>query len=60
MSYRNAVTDPVWEAHDISGPEGGKYDLVELLDLDGDKDLDVITCEERRNLGVVWYENPTR
>ena len=23
-------------------------------------DLDVITCEERDNLGVVWYENPAR
>jgi hypothetical protein len=23
-------------------------------------DLDVITCEERDQLGVVWYENPTR
>ncbi len=30
------------------------------VDLDGDGDLDVITCEERDNLGVFWYENPTR
>ncbi len=60
MSYRRAVTDRVWDAHDVSGPEGAKYDLVRLLDLDGDQDLDVITCEEGRNLGVVWYENPTR
>ena len=21
-------------------------------------DLDLITCEERNHLGVVWYENP--
>lgn len=27
-------------------------------DMDGDGDLDVITCEERDQLGVVWYENP--
>ncbi|HUG90677.1 MAG TPA: VCBS repeat-containing protein [Planctomycetaceae bacterium] len=48
-----------WSAHPISGTaEGVKYDLVELLDLDGDGDLDVLTCEERDNLGVVWYENP--
>jgi hypothetical protein len=45
-------------ARDLSGPPGAKYDLVELLDLDGDKDLDVLTCEEQDNLGVVWYENP--
>lgn len=49
-----------WRAHEISGPKGVKFDLVELLDLDGDGDLDVITCEERENLGVIWYENPTR
>lgn len=49
-----------WTATDIGGPEGVKYDLIELLDLDGDGDLDLITCEERDNLGVVWYENPTR
>ena len=35
-----------------------KFDRMELLDLDGDGDLDMITCEERQLLGVVWYENP--
>jgi hypothetical protein len=45
---------------DIAGPEGVKYDLVELIDLDGDGDLDVLTCEESDNLGVIWYENPGR
>ena len=49
---------PQW--HDISGPEGIKFDRIELLDLDDDGDLDVITCEERENLGVIWYENPAR
>jgi hypothetical protein len=50
-----------WQAQDISGAEQGiKFDRIELLDLDLDGDLDVITCEERDNLGVIWYENPTR
>ena len=49
-------SDPGW--HNISGPEGVKFDRIELLDLDADGDLDVMTCEERDNLGVVWYENP--
>ncbi|MBL6841867.1 MAG: VCBS repeat-containing protein [Verrucomicrobiae bacterium] len=44
--------------HDIAGPQGIKFDRIELLDLDMDGDLDVMTCEERENLGVVWYENP--
>ncbi|MEM9587123.1 MAG: VCBS repeat-containing protein [Planctomycetota bacterium] len=35
-----------------------KFDRVELIDLDGDGDLDVMTCEEAQDLGVVWYENP--
>ncbi len=47
-------------AWDISGAAGTKFDLVRLLDVDGDGDLDVITCEERENLGVLWYENPAR
>ena len=55
-----ASVSGAWAAHDISGPEGVKYDLVELLDLDADGDLDVLTCEESANLGVIWYENPTR
>jgi len=47
-----------WPAYDISGPEGKKFDRVELIDMDGDGDLDVLTCEEIDNLGVFWYENP--
>ncbi len=46
------------DAIDVSGNEGAKYDLLVPHDLDGDGDLDLITCEERENLGVVWYENP--
>ena len=47
-----------WLATDIGGFEGEKFDLIEPLDLDGDGDLDLVTCEEAENLGVVWYENP--
>ena len=59
LSYSDSSWNK-WEAHDISGPDGVKFDLVELLDLDDDGDLDVLTCEERANLGVIWYENPRR
>lgn len=50
-----------WEPREISGPQGIKYDRIELLDLDADGDLDVLCCEERhkkRGLGLFWYENP--
>jgi len=52
-------SDP-WQVFPLSGPEGIKFDRLELIDLDDDQDLDVLTCEERhdgRGLGVVWYEN---
>ncbi len=47
-----------WHSHEISGPEGVKFDRIALDDVDQDGDLDVLTCEERDQLGVVWYENP--
>ncbi len=46
-----------WTIEPISGPEGVKHDLVETIDLDADGDLDVLTCEESANLGVIWFEN---
>ena len=60
MSMERQGKSIVWEDHEISGPEGIKFDRLELLDLDADGDLDVLTCEERANLGVIWYENPLR
>ncbi len=42
----------------ISGAQGQKFDRIELVDLDGDGDLDVLTTEEIEDLGVLWYENP--
>ncbi len=60
MSAMNGISGE-WAMHPISGTARGiKYDRLELLDLDDDGDLDVMTCEERDNLGVIWYENPTR
>ncbi|MEE2639584.1 MAG: VCBS repeat-containing protein [Planctomycetota bacterium] len=49
-----------FESHPIAEPKGKKFDRMELLDLDGDGDLDLLTCEEAANLGVIWFENPTR
>ena len=60
LSYTFSVSDLLWDSTPISGTSGSKFDLVQLLDLDGDGDLDVITTEEDANLGVIWYENPSR
>ncbi len=65
LSYDQSPTSSGWRWHNISGPDGIKYDRVELLDMDGDGDLDVLTCEENfgpesEGLGIVWYENPNR
>ncbi len=58
LRYEGSPTESRWQIQDISGPGIGKFDRLELLDLDADGDLDLVTCEERANLGVVWYENP--
>ena len=65
LSYQDSPMEKVWTPHEISGPRGIKFDRIELLDIDGDADLDVLACEEsqpvdgnRRGLGVFWYENP--
>lgn len=51
-------SDVFSEFEPISDSEGVKFDRIELLDLDDDGDLDIITCEERTGLGVIWFENP--
>ena len=67
LRFRGSPLQADWDVFDVSGPEGIKFDLNLLLDVDADGDLDVINSEENDNardgkagLGVVWYENPTR
>ncbi len=60
LSYKESIKETEWQMHDIAGLEGTKFDRIELIDLDSDGDLDLLTCEEREGLGVIWYENPTR
>ncbi len=60
LQHAGDPTVSTWSVTDVGGPEGTKFDRVELLDIDGDGDLDILTCEERDNLGVIWYENPAR
>jgi hypothetical protein len=67
LHHRDSPYRADWEVFDLSGPEGIKFDLNLLLDVDADGDLDVVNSEENDNardgkagLGVVWYENPTR
>ena len=47
-----------WNQRPLGGAAGLKYDYPVTIDLDGDGDLDVLTCEERDQLGIIWYENP--
>ena len=70
LDHAGAPTGSQWLPTSISGPEGFIYDLLQMTDLDGDGDLDVLTLEEKgpylaegyqgRELGVIWYENPAR
>jgi len=54
------LAGPDWTPYALSGPEGVKFDRMEWIDLDEDGDLDMMTCEERDELGVIWFENPAR
>lgn len=64
--YAETPTGNKWEYLDISGSPGEKFDLLQLIDLDADGNLDVLTCEEGemhegikgKGLGLIWYENP--
>lgn len=47
------------DAHELSGADGVKHDLIATVDVDSDGDLDAITTEEV-NRGVIWYENPSQ
>lgn len=70
LSYDHTPMEREWTPSSISGPEGFINDLIQLTDLDGDGDLDVVTVEEKgpylaegyqgKELGVIWYENPVR
>ena len=62
LEYEQTPEEREWTPHQISGMQKGiKYDRIEMLDLDDDGDLDLLTSEEhegRRGMGVFWYENP--
>ncbi len=60
LRHSGDPTAAEWAVTDVGGPDGTKFDRAELVDLDGDGDLDILTCEEKERLGIVWYENPTR
>ena len=63
LSYSGDIQANRWKPHEVSGPRGIKFDRIELLDLDGDHDLDILTCEEqdqKKGLGVIWYKNPLK
>jgi hypothetical protein len=51
-----------WSMEPVSDKIGIKFDLVPVLDLDGDGWPDILTTEERGHggggLGLIWYQNP--
>lgn len=58
LSYRVGPFEGAWDLHVISDVVDGKFDLIQLFDVDNDGDDDILTTEEVHNLGVLWFENP--
>lgn len=60
----------IWDAENVSGPEGTKYDNVVWYDVDGDGCADLVTSEQVGDTltpagapqgsgqGVIWFRNP--
>jgi hypothetical protein len=66
LRQEGSKRNPSWDVRALSGVDGIKHDDATLVDIDGDRDLDVFTTEERlpraglpTGLGLIWYENPT-
>ena len=57
-----AMENRNWAMIPVSDKAGIKFDLVPVLDLNGDGWPDILTTEESDNrgggLGLIWYENP--
>ena len=53
-----AIENPTWTTAILGSTGYGEN--FHVADIDGDGDLDLLTCEEVHDLGVFWYENPTR
>ena len=60
VMWMRRTPEGTWQPRTISGLAGVKFDRIELIDIDSDGDLDLLTTEEVTPLGVVWYENPAR
>jgi hypothetical protein len=58
---------PTWTRHEVSGPDGIKFDHAALADVDGDGDADIVQTEQHWDqdgdgdqgpgLGLVWFRN---
>lgn len=60
ISFDRTAFSGTWTFHPIFTITEGKFDLVQLYDVDADGDLDILTTEEQLELGVLWFENPVR
>jgi len=64
LTPETEYTNSTWKWNAISDPRIRIFDRVELLDMDGDGDLDVLSADQGRasdgktGYGVVWFENP--
>ncbi len=58
ISYVGSMNG-AWEGHPIGEASDASGGSIALVDLDDDRDLDVLTSSGGPGSGITWYDNPT-
>ena len=55
--FKNKKKGKKWSRVDLRPGRMSGIRSIQLVDMDNDKDLDVLVCSDRNDPGITWYEN---